>query len=125
MLPCTASNVSLRHEIFVLDAFLCAALDCGDRERITREFLRDMLHTLGMQPLAPADIFPATDERAPGWSFIQPITTSHVSAHYFARPGRLPNLRLDAYSCEPFDWQAVVNICHCKAGSVGAFAGLD
>lgn len=110
--PPDESGFSLCHRIFVLDAFLCAPLDCDDRERITRMFLRDTLATLDMQPLAPAGIYPAADERAPGWSFIQPITTSHVSAHYFARPGRLPNLRLDAYSCEQFDWQALLRLCH-------------
>lgn len=110
--PTDGSRFRLCHRIFVLDAFLCSPLAFDDRERITRQFLRDTLETLGMQPLAPAGIYAAKDERAPGWSFIQPITTSHVSGHYFARPGRLPNLRLDAYSCERFAWQAVVRLCH-------------
>jgi hypothetical protein len=52
------------------------------------------------------------DQRAPGWSFIQPITTSHVSAHYFEKPGRTPHIRLDAYSCETVDWKNLVHICH-------------
>lgn len=46
-----------------------------------RRFIDEVLSALGMTPLGELGIYPAVDQSAPGWSFIQPITTSHVSAH--------------------------------------------
>ena len=106
------ADFHLSHEIVVLDAFICDALNIDHRERITHEFVDGVLRALDMSPLGPVEIYLAADKRAPGWSFIQPITTSHISAHYFERPGRLPHIRLDAYSCEPFDWREVIRVCH-------------
>lgn len=48
---------------------------------IMRRFIDEVLSALGMTPLGELGIYPAVDQSAPGWSFIQPITTSHVSAH--------------------------------------------
>ncbi len=104
--------IVLTHRMLVLDAWLCRALDQRRHRAITRDFVDDLLRVLGMEPLGELGIFPAVDERAPGWSFIQPITTSHVSAHYFERPGPAPHLRLDAYSCHPFDWRRLIGVCH-------------
>ena len=102
----------LEHQIVVLDAGLCEPLDCGRATAITRRFVDDLLNALGMDPLGELGIYPAVDERAPGWSFIQPITTSHVGAHYFEKPGDTPHLRLDAYSCETVDWRSLIRVCH-------------
>lgn len=102
----------LEHQILVLDAGLRAPLDCDRRVTITRRFIDDLLEALGMAPLGELGIYPAVDQRAPGWSFIQPITTSHVSAHYFEKPGRTPHIRLDAYSCETVDRQNLIEVCH-------------
>lgn len=102
----------LEHQILILDAHLREPLDCSRYETITRRFIDDLLYALGMDPLGELGIYPAVDQRAPGWSFIQPITTSHVSAHYFEKPGRAPHIRLDAYSCETVDWQNLIHVCH-------------
>ncbi len=102
----------LEHQILILDAGLRAPLDCGRYVTITRRFIDELLNALGMDPLGELGIYPAVDQRAPGWSFIQPITTSHVSAHYFEKPGRTPHIRLDAYSCETVDWQSLIQVCH-------------
>lgn len=102
----------LVHHILVLDAFLTEPLDCRRYVEITRHFIDDVLTVLDMQPLGELGIFPAVDKRAPGWSFIQPITTSHISAHYFEKPGRMPNIRLDAYSCESIDRDQLIRLCH-------------
>lgn len=102
----------LVHEILILDAFLKKPLDFVRHVAITREFVAELLNVLGMEALGPLGIYPALDQRAPGWSFIQPITTSHVSAHYFEKPGRLPHIRLDAYSCESVDYAHLVSVCH-------------
>lgn len=99
------------HQIFVLDAYLENPLDCSLQEGITRRFISDALNVLGLEPLAPLGIYPAVDQRAPGWSFIQAITTSHISAHYFEKPGKAPHIRIDAYSCDRLDWQALMRVC--------------
>jgi len=101
----------LAHEILVLDAFLQKPLDIRRYQSITRNFISELLTVLRMEPLGELGIYPAVDQRAPGWSFIQPITTSHVSAHYFEKPGRLPHIRIDAYSCDSVDWQRLIEVC--------------
>ena len=106
------STFSLLHQIFVLDAYLERPLDCTAQDTITKKFVDDFLTVLGLEPLGPLGIFPAVDDRAPGWSFIQPITTSHISAHYFEKPGKAPHIRIDAYSCDEVDWQKLVSVCH-------------
>jgi len=102
----------LVHHILVLDAFLTKPLDCRQHVDITTRFIDEVLSVLDMQPLAELGIYPAVDQRAPGWSFIQPITTSHISAHYFEKPGRMPHIRLDAYSCESIDRDQLIDVCH-------------
>ena len=102
----------LVHEILVLDAFLQKPLNSRRFETITKAFIAELLSALNMEPLGELGIYPAVDERAPGWSFIQPITTSHVSAHYFEKPGRMPHIRLDAYSCDSINWNQLIEVCH-------------
>ncbi len=106
------SSFAILHQIFVLDAHLEKSLDTEAQEPITRNFIADFLNALGLDPLGPLGIYPAVDERAPGWSFIQPITTSHISAHYFEKPGKAPHIRIDAYSCDQVDWEELVRVCH-------------
>lgn len=76
----------------------------------TRNFIDALLATLRMEELGPLQIFPATDLRAPGWSFLQPITTSHIAGHYFEKPGKHPHIRLDMYSCESVNWKKLVEV---------------
>ncbi len=106
------TDFHLVHEMLVLDAFLEERLDQRQYETITRQFVDELLGVLDMQALGELGIYPAVDARAPGWSFIQPITTSHISAHYFEKPGRSPHIRLDAYSCESIDWGLLIRVCH-------------
>ncbi|MFK7831338.1 MAG: hypothetical protein AB8B57_16310 [Congregibacter sp.] len=107
-----SSNFALTHQILVLDAYLEKRLDKRRYRTITRCFVAELLEVLGMLALGELGIYPAVDERAPGWSFIQPITTSHVSAHYFEKPGIGPHIRLDAYSCESIVWDRLIEVCH-------------
>ncbi len=103
-----ARPFQLEHEIFVLDAFLRNPLDPASRRNGAATFIRELLQTLAMSPLGAMQFHDAEDERAPGWSFLQAITTSHVSCHYFEKPGRLPHIRIDIYSCKSVDWRNVV-----------------
>jgi hypothetical protein len=98
----------LRHEIFIIDAHLEKPLPQDGKEKFIEALTTDVLKTLGMLPLGPLAIFDATDDRAPGWSFIQPITTSHMSGHYFLAPGEHPHIHMDIYSCESVDWRKLV-----------------
>ena len=106
-----SSNFAIEHQIFVLDAYLESSLNCEFKQSITQDFIQDAMTVLGLDPLGDLGIYPAADDRAPGWSFIQPITTSHISAHYFEKPGKGPHIRIDAYSCDRIDWQALLNVC--------------
>ncbi|MFK7858809.1 MAG: hypothetical protein AB8B64_08310 [Granulosicoccus sp.] len=105
------SEFAIEHQILVLDAYLHGALDCDLQQSITQNFIIDAMGTLGLEPLGSLGIFPAVDERAPGWSFIQPITTSHISGHYFEKPGKSPHIRIDAYSCDQIDWKTFIQVC--------------
>lgn len=104
------SHFKLEHEIFILDAYLEEALDQSQMEQWTRKLIDALLTALRMEELGPLQIYPALDLRAPGWSFIQPITTSHISGHYFEKPGKHPHLRLDLYSCASINWRKVVEV---------------
>lgn len=101
--------LALKHEIFILDANLVKLLNESTYKQDTKRLVDDLLKTLEMEPLGPLQVLMALDQRAPGWSFIQPITTSHISGHYFEKPGRFPHLHLDIYSCCSFQWQLVIN----------------
>lgn len=106
-----SSHFSLEHEIFILDAYLKQALDQSQMETWTRKFVDALLATMRMEELGPLQIYPATDLRAPGWSFIQPITTSHMSGHYFEKPGKHPHIRMDFYSCASINWRKLIRVC--------------
>ena len=108
----SASHFTLEHEIIVLDAYLKKALDPSHMEEWTRKFIDSLLATLRMEELGPLQIYPALDLRAPGWSFIQPITTSHIAGHYFEKPGKSPHIRMDIYSCCSINWRKVIQVCN-------------
>lgn len=105
-----SDNFALSHQLLVIDANLVAPLSEPHQKEITENFVYELLGALGMEELGPLEVYPAVDDRAPGWSFIQPITTSHVSGHYFAAPGDHPHIHLDIYSCDGFDWEEVIAV---------------
>ena len=101
---------ALKHEVFLLDANLQAPLDQTHMEPITQNLILSLLEVLGLVELGPLELYPATDLRAPGWSFLQPITTSHISGHYFEKPGKHPHLHMDIYSCDSIEWRKIVSV---------------
>src|SRR3989339_236945 len=107
-----ASHFGLLHEILVLDAHLKHPLEATNPKPLVRELVDTLLTTLRMEERGELQISPATDLRAPGWSFIQPITTSHISGHYFEKPGRRPNIHMDIYSCCSVNWMKSIEIIH-------------
>lgn len=102
-------KIHLSHEIFILDTNLQKLIPSDSKEMI-HDFIESLLSNLKMEKLGPLEWYPATDLRAPGFSFIQPITTSHISGHYFDKPGKFPHLHLDIYSCKAFEWKEVIAI---------------
>ncbi|MBU0766363.1 hypothetical protein KKF55_01075 [Patescibacteria group bacterium] len=110
------SNFTLFHEIFILDAYIQRKLDESKKDSITKNLVNDLLTALRMDPLGDLNIFPAVDLRAPGWSFIIPITTSHIAGHYFEGPGRRPHIRMDTYSCASVNWRKLIDILHKHIG---------
>lgn len=120
--PDPGDHVELTHEHFILDAYLKRPLDASQYELITHTLVNHLLAALGMKCLGPLSIYPATDMRAPGWSFIQPITTSHISGHYFEYPGKHPHIRMDFYSCNTVDWHKIVSVVH-RELAMGSWRG--
>lgn len=100
-----SKGFSLQHELFVVDASLSVPLDEGGKEAIASSLVKALLASLGMKELGPLQVYPATDLRAPGWTFLQPITTSHISGHYFVWPAGEPNIHIDIYSCASVNWR--------------------
>jgi hypothetical protein len=112
-MPDSAHSNGLVHEHFILDAELESALDFEKRHEITKNLINELMESLTMQALGPMGIYDATDFEYPGWSFIQPITTSHISGHYFIEPnGSNPNIHMDLYSCKSFDWKMIIPVLH-------------
>lgn len=106
-----AADCVLTHEIFLLDATMQKRVSPAESMFVTNRIVDGLLQRLHMTQLAPLQYCPATDARFPGFSFIQPITTSHISGHYFDDPGD-PHIHMDIYSCIGFDWQIIIPFLH-------------
>ncbi len=120
--------LELQHHMVVLDANLRQLLDPRRKLSLTGALVADLLETLQMEPLGRLEIYDAVDQRAPGWSFVQAITTSHISGHYFEKPGLHPHVHLDIYSCKPLEFMQVLEVVdrHLKlADWVGTFIHRD
>lgn len=98
----------LHHYIAIIDSELSQELNFDNRKKITTEFIDELMSILIMKPLAKLEIYDALDDMYPGWSFIQPITTSHISGHYFCGTVT-PQIHLDIYSCKIFEFDDVLN----------------
>lgn len=104
------SRDGLVHKHFIVDAELVKPLDFSKRKQITKNLIDNLIEELKMVPLGKLEIYDATDPNYPGWSFIQPITTSHISAHYFEEENIASHIHLDIYSCKNFSWKTLIKI---------------
>jgi hypothetical protein len=105
------SSLDLQHEILILDAILEAPLDESKMKEITERLIKDLLITLKMEPLGRLELYSAVDLDYPGWSFVQPITTSHISGHYFIDTDSTnPNIHIDIYSCKTFNYKKAIKV---------------
>lgn len=71
-----------------------------------QEFVEELLRITDMKPLGPLVWSDAVDLDFPGQSFVQMITTSHTSLHFFADTNEI---YFDLYSCKEFDPQRVID----------------
>ena len=69
--------------------------------------VNEILRESGMKPLGAIHWADAEDLDFPGQSFVQMITTSHCSLHYFSDKDEI---YFDLYSCKSFDPEAIIAI---------------
>ncbi|MFA6489622.1 MAG: S-adenosylmethionine decarboxylase [Candidatus Micrarchaeia archaeon] len=72
-------------------------------------FVKKLLKEAEMLPLGGLCYADAVDQGNPGQSFVQMITTSHCSLHYFSKSGEI---YFDLYSCKKFDPGKIVALVH-------------
>lgn len=113
------------HRIFLLDAHLESLVDESNPSEFCEFYFNEVMEATQMKPLAPMSVCPTMDPRAPGFSGVQPLTTSHTSFHYFwepQTPGGDPNVHLDLYSCSPFSYEDIIRVAH-KHFGLGVWTG--
>lgn len=90
-------------------------LDESNPRGFCKDYFEEVMEATRMKPLAEMSVCPTMDPRAPGFSGVQPLTTSHTSFHYFWEPETKdtnPNVHLDLYSCSPFSYEDVLCVAH-------------
>lgn len=75
-----------------------------------QEFVNELMRITGMKPLGPLNWSDAADLDFPGQSFVQMITTSHCSLHYFAHTDGTNEIYFDLYSCKEYNTQKVIGL---------------
>ncbi|MFH0737765.1 MAG: S-adenosylmethionine decarboxylase [Candidatus Micrarchaeota archaeon] len=81
-----------------------------------KRFVDGLLKTVNMKPLGPLNWADAEDLDFPGQSFVQMITTSHCSLHFFNHKDGTNEIYFDLYSCKPFDDEKVIELLDGKFG---------
>ncbi len=70
-------------------------------------FIEELLSEIGMERLGALKFAEAQDLAEPGQSFVQMLTTSHCSLHFFEKER---TLYFDLYSCKDFEEGKVVGM---------------
>jgi len=76
-------------------------------------FIKDLLSAADMKALGPLIFSGAEDLDFPGQSFVQMITTSHCSLHFFSDTNEI---YFDLYSCKQFDPKKIIDIINSYFG---------
>ncbi len=84
-------------------------------EELAGSFMRDLLCAADMKALGPLVFSGAEDLDFPGQSFVQMITTSHCSLHFFSDKNEI---YFDLYSCRRFDPEKII-------GVINSYFGLE
>lgn len=96
----------LEHMHLTVNAKVSPSFSSLPREEAQR-FVNHLLKEIGMKPLGHLNHADAEDLDFPGQSFVQMITTSHCSLHYFSDTSEI---YFDLYSCKPFDQDRVLSL---------------
>jgi len=72
-----------------------------------QRFVDKLMKEVNMKPLGQLQWATAEDLEFPGQSFVQMITTSHCSLHFFSETNEI---YFDLYSCRLFDEEKVVKL---------------
>jgi len=78
-----------------------------------QRFVDRLLNAVNMKPLGPLNWAMAEDLDFPGQSFVQMITTSHCSIHFFSD---MNEIYFDLYSCRSFEAEKVIGLLDEKFG---------
>lgn len=97
---------SLTHLHLAVNAVASREFSEMDRDN-AEEFVRKLMEVARMKPLGPLLWSGAADPRYPGQSFVQMITTSHCSVHFFSGTGEI---YFDLYSCKKFEPERVIEL---------------
>jgi S-adenosylmethionine/arginine decarboxylase-like enzyme len=73
-----------------------------------KRFVDVLLKEINMKPLGKLNWAEAEDLEFPGQSFVQMITTSHCSLHFFDHTDGTKEIYFDLYSCKEFDAETVI-----------------
>jgi S-adenosylmethionine/arginine decarboxylase-like enzyme len=85
----------------------------GISEELASSFVKDLLSAADMKALGPLIFSGAEDLDFPGQSFVQMITTSHCSLHFFSDTNEI---YFDLYSCKQFNPAKIINIINSYFG---------
>ena len=85
----------------------------------SENFVEALLKEIDMKPLGGLQWADAEDLDFPGQSFVQMITTSHCSLHFFSETNEI---YFDLYSCKQFDHKKVIEMLDRKFG-LGSWHG--
>ena len=100
------SSGELCHLHLMLNAKIAKQVSPLSRERCDR-FVEKLLRAVDMERLCDMCYSDATDPGYPGQSFVQMITTSHCSLHYFSDRDEI---YFDLYSCKKYDPDRVIEL---------------
>ncbi|MEW6749004.1 MAG: S-adenosylmethionine decarboxylase [Candidatus Micrarchaeota archaeon] len=107
--------MKLEHIHITVNARIAPSFKALPKDEAQR-FVDRLLKAINMKPLGPLNWADAEDLDFPGQSFVQMITTSHCSLHFFAHKDGSNELYFDLYSCKPFDDKRVVEMLDQKFG---------
>lgn len=99
-------KMKLDHVHLTVNAIISPDFKGLGKER-SQQLVDKLMKETGMKPLGPLLWSGAEDLDFPGQSFVQMITTSHISMHFFSETNEI---YFDLYSCKSFDEKKVTKI---------------
>jgi S-adenosylmethionine/arginine decarboxylase-like enzyme len=107
--------MELEHVHLTVNAKIDSSFKALPREDAER-FVNMLLKEINMKPLGGINWADAEDLEFPGQSFVQMITTSHCSLHFFENKEEGNEIYFDLYSCKSFDTNRVIQLLDEKFG---------